>query len=160
MPGAHREPCRRHGSFVVHSSAANYYDGNTAAQGVKCMSCRTSCDTASEYLSFKCGAVDPAHGVDASCSMCPAHSTLKTQSGRRLFHDCACDSPGAIAGILTSWLSHAYNVQQYRRALAPRTRAPHASSPSLDLVRLVVCFAIYSSRLVKIIISYARIQLE
>ena len=80
--------------------AANFYDGDTAAQGVKCISCRTSCDSASEYVSTKCGAVDAAHGVDASCSTCPAHSTLKAQSGRRLFsvhgstapliQDCAC----------------------------------------------------------------------
>ena len=84
--------------------AANYYDGDTAAQGVNCKSCRSSCSSANEYVSTKCGAVDSAHGVDASCSTCPAHSTLKAQSGRRLFgvhgavatapliQDCVCDS--------------------------------------------------------------------
>ena len=83
--------------------ADNYYDTDTAAQGVQCKSCRTSCDGANEYVSTKCGAVDTAHGVDASCSACPAHSTLKVQSGRRLFgvqgmrttapqiQDCVCD---------------------------------------------------------------------
>ena len=83
--------------------AANYYDGDTAAQGVSCEPCRTSCGDVNSYESTKCGAVDSAHGVDASCSTCPAHSTLKAQSGRRLFsvqaaprpapliQDCACN---------------------------------------------------------------------
>ena len=82
--------------------AANYYDGDTAAQGVSCAPCRSSCGGANEYVSTKCGEVDAAHGTDASCSTCPAHSALKAQTGRRLFgvhgaaapliQDCVCGS--------------------------------------------------------------------
>jgi hypothetical protein len=77
-------------------------DADTAALGVSCTTCRTSCN-AGQYVSDECGAVDAVHGQDATCKQCPAHSTLKPDTTRRnlfgssgvqppLIQDCACDA--------------------------------------------------------------------
>ena len=78
-----------------------FYDVDTAVFGVNCVPCRTSCGTG-QYVSSECGAVDVAHGQDASCTRCPAHSTLSPSKRRRTFgitgthapmlQDCICDA--------------------------------------------------------------------
>ena len=53
-------------------------------RGACTMRRRRLCNDSNQYVSTKCGAVDSFHGVDTSCSACPAHSTLKAQSGHRI----------------------------------------------------------------------------
>ena len=62
--------------------ATGYYDADTASLGVSCAQCRVSCGTGM-YVSAKCGAVDAAHGQDATCTTCPAHSTLAFNTTRK-----------------------------------------------------------------------------